>query len=474
MNLRRLTELLTSPDSARTLDRTLPWLFLCFALPVMFWVALAVPPGQSPDEAAQIARAASVLHPQIAGHRGGMVQVQDHQEPSLTLTANFAPVKLALTPSNPPPYYGWVLRKALQSAPWDHGATQVDAPNTAVYPPFLFLPAGLALAYAHVFQQTPFDAVLDARITDAVCYALLGMLALLLARRGKILLFLLLCLPTALWLGGTVHQDGLMIGLTILAVALLTDAEHSHARLWAAAVALALVILARPPLLPLALLIAVPVGLRSSWRPLLLAALPGLLWTLLVVPHVAVPFYIGPPTHGGPLWEGDPTRIFPLADPDSQAHILLSHPGLLITLPIATLMNDWSVRLSEIFKIVGALNVALPDFIEALGIIALLAALAALGREAPLSRLKPIAALLAAALILIYAAQYLSWTHVGAAQVDGVQGRYFLELLPFLALAGAPRPGRPLLALPAIALGAAGLIVVPWTIVQTYYMYSGR
>ena len=35
----------------------------------------------------------------------------------------------------------------------------------------------------------------------------------------------------------------------------------------------------------------------------------------------------------------------------------------------------------------------------------------------------------------IMLAQYLGWTQVGATVIAGVQGRYFLSLLPFLAVA---------------------------------------
>jgi hypothetical protein len=35
---------------------------------------------------------------------------------------------------------------------------------------------------------------------------------------------------------------------------------------------------------------------------------------------------------------------------------------------------------------------------------------------------------------LIFLTQYMTWTPVGAARVDGVQGRYFIPMLPILLL----------------------------------------
>jgi uncharacterized membrane protein len=283
-------------------------------------------------------------------------------------------------------------------------------------------------------------------------------------------LFGVLVLPTALWLGGTLHPDGLMIGLSVLSAALLTGAERSPARLWLAAAALCFVILARPPLIPLALFILLPLGPRRGVGPFLLAALPGLFWMLVVVPHVQVPFYSATATPAGPLWHYDPTRLFRQTSPGIQARILLSHPGRLLTLPLATLLADWHNKLGEMVGVVGALNVQLPQFIWTLGYAALIAGLLGLGRDPANARLKYAIPICAVTILLIYDAQYMSWTHVGDALVAGVQGRYFLELLPFLGLAGAPRPGRPIWALPALALALCNLVAVPWSIIQAYYV----
>jgi hypothetical protein len=72
--------------------------------------------------------------------------------------------------------------------------------------------------------------------------------------------------------------------------------------------------------------------------------------------------------------------------------------------------------------------------------------------------------------------QFLSWSLVGSGTIVGVQGRYFLLLLPFL-LASVPNWGGawkipPIVpALPAIALGIYDLGYLPLKIVSFYYMY---
>jgi uncharacterized membrane protein len=77
----------------------------------------------------------------------------------------------------------------------------------------------------------------------------------------------------------------------------------------------------------------------------------------------------------------------------------------------------------------------------------------------------------------IVLSQYVSWTHVGADHVDGVQGRYFLPVLAFLpfvlpaiktrsaataAIAGAAQA--------AVAVCAAtALVCLPSLVMSTYY-----
>jgi len=457
-------------ETAQGLDLALPWVFVLCALPVMIFIAITVPPGQSPDEIAHAIRAASVVHFQIVGARGKPAWARDHYEEQLNVMADLGTATVAWRSPTADQYYGAATQAYVRATPWSGRLLPANVANTGTYPPFLYVPAAIAFRIAHRLRGSPYDAFIAARCADAVCYALLGLLGLVLARRGKLLLFTVLVLPPALWLGGTLHPDGLMIGLAVLSAALLSGAEQSRARLWLAAAALAFVILARPPLIPLALFIALPLGPRRSVGPFLLASLPGLFWILIVVPHVAVPFYSADASPAGPLWIADPSHLFGQTNPAIQARILLSHPGRLLTLPVATILTEWKIRLGELVGVVGTLNVRLPQFIWTLGFAALIAALVGFGRDPANARLKSAIPICAATILLLYDAQYMSWTHVGDALIQGIQGRYFLELLPFLALAAAPRPARPIWALPAIILAACDLAAVPWTILQAYYV----
>lgn len=473
--MERILNLLLGAETARWLDRFLPFLFVLCAVPVMIFIAIAAPPGQAPDETAHAIRADSLLHRQFVGWRGAPTKVGDHMEPNSNVMADLGTATIAWDSPSRDQYYGAAAQAHLRGIPWSGRAMVADVPNTAPYAPFLYVPMAAAEGVMRWLGHGPYDAFLAERLTNAATYVLLGAWALFFARRGKFVLFALLLLPPALWLGSTLHPDGVMIGLAILAAALLTRAETSRRSLWAAAAALGLVILARPPVIPLALTLLLPLYPQKDWfrraiGPFLLASLPALAWMGLVIPRVSVPFSRAENIPGGPLWHGDPTRLFRMTDPGIQLHILLSHPGRIVTMPLETLLHQWPNTLNEAFAVVGVLNLVLPQCMFTLGVAALCAGVLALGRGPANQRWKWLAFIAASGVILVFDAQYMSWTPVGMALIEGVQGRYFFEFLPFLALLGAARPARPVLLLPALTLAMANLVVIPWAVLQAYYV----
>jgi uncharacterized membrane protein len=75
----------------------------------------------------------------------------------------------------------------------------------------------------------------------------------------------------------------------------------------------------------------------------------------------------------------------------------------------------------------------------------------------------------------VFIAAYIDWTDVGSPEIWGVQGRYFLILMPFLILA-IPRLFKinlPIIIpiLPAIALGIYDLGYLPLKISTFFYVY---
>lgn len=471
----------------------LPALFALVALPVLVMFALAVPTGEVPDEVAHILRADSVRHGEIAGFRSTRLDEQGNPAIDVAVHADGS-LLLAGFEFRPgaPLIDKHVSRHRLDELlgmSWANRFETVSIPNTAVYPPIMYLPAAAGLEAAKLAGAGPYASILFARLVNAALYLAAGLAALALAWRGRTILFAVLCLPMSLALAASVNQDGVVIACAALAAALLT---RSSLRAWWFGVLLfGLAAMAKPFLLPLVLIVpaTMPDGVRRAPGRALagvaLALVPALAWGAAMATFVAAPFVRGPAQPGGPLYAGPPGTVFATTNPGEQLHILLADPYRLLSLPIDSAWDKGEWLWREVVGVLGTLDVLLPIdvydwWVWALGA-ALLAGLLANPFRLEGRRVLPgLAALLGlvCAVWMAYLLQYLSWTRVGDAVIDGIQGRYFIPVaalaLPVLAFAEQPsRLGsalRTALSLPVVLIAVADVAILPLTVLNAYYI----
>ncbi len=468
----------------------LPSLFLLFAVPLLGFLSLNVPTGESPDEVAHAVRMESLRYGDIVGHRRPRLDALGQPIQDSGVTAHLAMLLAGFSFHPGTPLPGRVMTKAreaeLEALPWEKAPTFISVPNTAVYSPLFYVPGALAMQAAKWLHYGPWQTILAGRLANALSYASLGLAALLLARRAQGLLFAVLLLPISLWMAASCNQDGLVIGAAALGVALLT--RGTVASWWAGAAAVALLALAKPLYLPLAGVVLVLLPRKGPWPLLrisgvLLAVVPALAWYAVANHYAVVPFVRGVAYAAGPNWPGDPNRMFGVVDASLQIQVFLHHPLLMLTMPAEAMAVQAKYLLLEMVGIVGTLDIFLPNALYALWFVALAAILPAesLSKfrwpEGPgvWARLAVLLCIVAT-VFAVFDGQYLSWAFIGAAEIQGVQGRYLVPLLPFLGLA-LPRLvltgglfGRWALRAPAMAAGLAGLAVIPQLVVATYYL----
>jgi hypothetical protein len=457
------------------MDRHLHLLFLLVAAPLMLFFALAVPVGQVPDEIAHILRADSVRLGTLIGYRAKVANPSGPDAPAVRGAAirvdaglsDAAFVIAANTPHDPLKMTSELLAR-WHAIPWANHRIERVAENVAPYAPLFYLPAAIAMGAAKLAGAPPASAILAARLANTACYLLLGAVALLLARSGRTVLLALLLLPMSLSLGASCNQDGLVIAVAALTVALLSRTGPTAPERWSwwlGAGALACVILAKPPYLPLAALLLLPLPLwradladpaamRARIGAVLLASVPGILWAAAAAAWVSTPF-LWPMTDAAPytpglLYTGDPSLQLWTTDPTRQLHILLAHPSLFVTLPVARVLSlAWTGELHRTFiGVLGTLSVVLPAFLYKAWICAFGATCAAdivADRPVPGTQRGVPDVLTTVAVVLltiwgILISLYLTWTKLGQAGIDGVQGRYLIPVA-LLALPGLPRLG---------------------------------
>jgi hypothetical protein len=466
--------------------------FLLLATPLLLLQAVLIPPGYSPDEPDHAARAEGLLHGSLLGMRGqgpGMggstgIVTGVLSDPAI-VAADWAIL----------PGAAKLMTRAdldrLLAVRWAGSASFVPS-SVAPYFPAFYLPQAVGMAVVRLAGGPPLAAIYAGRLASVLAYVVVGTLALALVTRGAALVFATLMLPMTLWLAASLNQDGVMVATSCLVVALLTRAEIGvmGARVWAAA-GLALILLAKPPYAPLAAMLLLPVrgagaaGLAGRLALAGAAVLPALVWTALVVRDVSATVPMAAYA-AGPLYGGDAGTMFQGTDMAAQLRVLTDPCTRLVWVPLSSAIAQAPGKLRQMVGGLGLLNVGLPGPFYPAWYLALVAALLAaplsgfsggglLGRVRAdwVGRGLAVGAVLGCVL-LVYLSLYLSWTPVGLDHVEGVQGRYFLPLLPFLMFCLPSGPARPglagLLAAPAVVLAAVGLVFLPLLIVGSFYL----
>ncbi len=397
--------------------RSLAALFCVYAAVAIPSIALLMPPFQAADEMAHAQRANEISH-------GGLLATRFAGPLSSGGRTDIGLVHLwtvfAGLPFQPGTKVTRSMRKQGAAIAW--GPSRPDSfANTAIYPPVLYMPAAIGQGTGRLLHLSVVHGMVLSRLLDGVVSAGIGALAIGLAGDFAPLLFTLLCLPMSLALFAAVTQDGPIIALSALAAALFARGRPTGAGLAAGSMALALTAMARPALLPFCLLPWLLPGLSPAVRiastVLPIASVLG--WTALT----------------------DRITLYtPLADQvAAQMRALLLHPHLVPVLVGTTIQNQW-LRHFDLFQtfvgVLGWLDTPLPtSYYAATAVMLLLAVLASLPDR---QTLDGVARRLAAGILLlgaigaVFLLEHLSWSPVGGRVVDGVQGRYFLPIMPFL------------------------------------------
>lgn len=265
-------------------------------------------------------------------------------------------------------------------------------------------------------------------------------------------------LPAAIYGRAVINADGAAVAFAMVAAALCLRAARDFGPLQRG-VWLCLCVLSKPPNLAFVALeiLRRPLReLRRSWIAVALVAVPPVLltvlWTLASSADVAAWRLVE--LHGEKLEEFDPAwkLAFMLNNP---SHLPMSFLGLLQTIDAG---EFWR----QVIGVLGLFDTVLAYWVYPVVTVLLLATfLVRLDADRP-ERHRVARAALASALLYCLAVLlifYLIWTPVHDSAIRGVQGRYFVPILPLLAIAAAALihwlPDR---RLPALSAFGAGLL----------------
>ena len=445
--------LLTSPE------RVFPVLALVFGALLVFWV----PPFQSPDEPAHFFRAyqvsEGVFFPEREDRRLGgdlpvsLVQVRD----------SFSCLKMNYDARVPRGLIFDCLELPLLSGA--RGFT--DFPNTAIYAPTAYLPQATALALLRPLGASPLLLLYGARLANLLVWVLLVWSAIRLMPFLKNTLAVLALLPASLAVAASANADVVTNGLCWWLVASFSALAHSRAATVRQMAALTLVCANKLIVLPLVLTGLMHRGAAVRRWALLagVALLAAFGWSRLAqswfIPYDAY----------NPAFR-DAQTLNEGVDPLRQQAFMLENP-LYFAKTAAT--SAIKALPSAAAHLVGKFGWE-KNYLSPLWLALLWLAVAAtlVTEKNPLSMPQR---LLAVLVFGMYAAlfsitMYALWCPVGATEVTNFQGRYFVPVLPVLALALAGSPmekWKPRIWATGLVILTAGNLALLWSVWARYY-----
>jgi hypothetical protein len=451
--------------------KVLAVLFVLQVSGIVLALGCSVPPFENPDEFDHMDRVDQVASGRLIGTRFGGAQMSGGK---VDLGINRIDQVIGVIRDHPGMKVSRAMLQAAGQIPWGQRG-YVSFANTAIYPPFLYMPAALGDRIGKITNLSVVHTLVLCRILTAISSIALAASAIALAGDSAILLFVILSLPMCISLFAAVSQDGPMLGLAALgcgyaAYLARRNSPPAPRSVLVLASIMALAAMGRPPYACLSVILFwLPnISFRIRMAGVAVAILPVAAWSALAGEFVLI-------NAGGP-WG---------VHPGQQMHFLLSHPFHVFGLIRHAFTDAQGVEgesfVHEFIGVLGWTDVILPAAYYKIAESAMaIAILVTLFRSRAMALPAGSRALMAAggvgAIVLIFLLQYLTWTPVGAAAVHGVQGRYFLPIAMFLpamlpALSSSPL-AKLVLAFEPMLLGFPSLsaVVTLHAIVTRYYL----
>lgn len=378
--------------------------FVLLALIFGVTLVFATPPFRAPDEAGHFWRADAIA-------LGYWIPPMHHGHPSAYIPRGIEQL-----------WYGRDTPLELEHRVLVH--------FPAYYTPLPHLPQAFACFIGHNLTLRPLAILHLGRIFNLVVFIALMAIAMRAAPALALVIATIGLLPMSLHLAASFSPDAMTI-----AVATLFTAMSSNAVLAAATA------FVKPVYFPIALM----ARRATAWIACALSlAITALLLHQTNYAH----------------------RPGVLVDPAAQLRVILHSPFRFIGIVIVDYLRHVPRYAEGLVGRLGMLDVPLPRIVIGMLLVTVIAV--ALTNESRLTaKERALAGLsIALSMLLISISQYLIWTPPGAGYIDGMQGRYFLPLLPLAmaAVGGAVRrriAPDVVFAVLAIADIAAILAIIP-------------
>jgi len=356
---------------------------------------------------------------------------------------------------------------------------RTTAPRASLHPPLGYLPAAAGVGLGRLIDWGAARLEILGRLGSLVVWLALGWWALHLAVRRRWAFCLLLLLPMSVEQGVALSSDAVCNGLAVLFLALVLRSASRTEPMTRAEVAALLVCAGALGFSKIgyaflsALIFVVPARRfsgRAAWVAVSAAVVvaafaPSLGWLLATSNASSTPA----------------SHLSVKGSPLEQLVSILRHPVAYAQVLIDTVALRGARWFTGAVGVLGHANLVLPRPLYALLPACLLAA--CLLDEPELDALRGgsralVLAIALLGLIVVPTMGYLVWNPVGHGRINGIQGRYFLPVLPAVLMAipslgrRAPRLVRraaPFVAVSVVVCGALGLAFALHAVLRAFY-----
>lgn len=385
------------------------WWYAAIALPVAILFAFFTPPFQSPDEVGHYWRANAIASGELTfqkvdGKPGAMIPA-DARDLVATLWMELAGKDLKFDDSK--------FDRARQLRPSDE-LVRVSFP--AFYTAVSYAPQSAALLVARVLNVGTLYAFYAGRVLNGIVGIALVMLAMRLLPDAAWAFGAVGLTPMFLFLGGTYSADVVTVGLAFCAIA----AALSAARPMLFPLFAGLLSLAKPGYALIALLRLPRIRERKERLPIVLAFVA-----------VAIGGAIAATSARNANYQVRPDAT---TDASAQAKVVMAAPIEFLQLSITHYAQHATQYLDQLIGRLGWLDVGLPRFVLLAYLAMFLYVALSIGLRVTAIDRVAMFIVIAATLLTIALADYLSWTPVGSNTIEGMQGRYFLPIAPLALL----------------------------------------
>lgn len=417
-------------------------IFLLFGSIFIGAFIIIIPALQGWDEATHFLRAyqvseANIFPDRFDGNRAGGPVPVDISELHDSAVSDL--IMSARTNLERKAHLGFYVRYAIDTQP-DRNIVEKSFEGSAVYSPLSYVPQALGITIARFAHMPLLTYVYIGRIMNALVFLVLVYWAIKLSPKGKWALTAIAMLPTSLTAAASLSPDVLINAGAILMASLFIKVifEKSISRavlLSVLGLSITLAITKQAYFLFSFMFLFVPPKVYGTtkryllWNGLIISiSLALMLGWYLMIDDIAKNIHIA---HKANMHISSTDQIkFILTNPIKYSAILLWQ-----------LIGRINPQYTQLTGILTWKGIVMPQPIILLVYMGLIFAFISARAEMAVGHLKKFSKVAASwgpvllalsTIVLIYTVLYLTFTPVGQSRIDGVQGRYFISVLPLL------------------------------------------